>query len=96
MRAYHTLKAIVFGLVLFLTVCHPAYAEGPDCAPHKQYSVADFSQPVTQLRSINGRSGFEELRHFGIKTIIRYYDLPDESFACKTLGCVDKVGSQIS
>jgi Domain of unknown function (DUF1906) len=85
MRVYDRLKAAICGFIFLVAFPFSAHAEGPPCEPHKQYSVADFSQPITQLRSINGRTGFEELKHFGVKTIIRYYDLPDESFACKTL-----------
>jgi hypothetical protein len=79
------LRATICGFIFLVFLPPSARAEGPPCQPNPKYSVADFSQPVTQLRSINGRSGFEELKHFGIKTIIRYYDLQDESFACKTL-----------
>jgi hypothetical protein len=85
MRAYQFLRAATRAAPFFLLLSQFAHAEGPDCSPHRQYTVADFSQPVTHLGPINGRSGFEELKHFGIRTVIRYYDLPDESFACKTL-----------
>jgi Domain of unknown function (DUF1906) len=85
MRVDTLLKVIVYGFIFLFLTTLVARAVGPPCAPNRQYSAADFSQPITQLGSINGRTGFEELKHFGIKTIIRYYDLPDESFACKTL-----------
>jgi hypothetical protein len=51
--------------------------------------------PVTEVRLKNGKSALDELKSFGVKTIIRYYDWPEESIRCKTL-MLDEVDAIIS
>jgi hypothetical protein len=68
----------------YLSAAPVAYA-APLCAPGQGYSVADFSAPFTDLSPRDGRSAAQELKRLGINTVIRYYDHPDETLACKTL-----------
>ena len=62
-----------------------AASAAPACSANPDVKVADFSVPVTELRTANGDPSLKALKQFGVKTIIRYYDHPDETIACKTL-----------
>jgi Domain of unknown function (DUF1906) len=59
---------------------------GPSCGPHPELKAADFSIPLTEIRTYKGGPlAFDVLKSFGVRTIFRYYDLPIESLDCKTL-----------
>jgi hypothetical protein len=75
------------GLILWLGVVatDEARAGAPPCSAGQEYQAADFSVPVTDLHTTSGGEVLDTLRQFGVRTIIRYYDKPAETLACKTL-----------
>lgn len=48
------------------------------CAPHSKAAAVDLSAPVDQ-------AFLDKMKEFGVGTIIRYYDQPDETIPHKTL-----------
>jgi hypothetical protein len=40
---------------------------------------------VTNLKATDGKSGLDALKSFGVTTVFRYYDMPDETLPGKTL-----------
>lgn len=57
----------------------------PDCGPNSEFSVADLSDRTNKLVEQNNKPGLQTLKDYGIKSIFRYYDFPNESKRCKTL-----------
>jgi len=61
-----------------------ADAAGPPCKAHPNFTVVDFSIPVTEVEA-GKEQAFAGLKQFGVTTVIRYYDHASETIACKTL-----------
>ena len=79
-----TLCLAVIAVLAAIVSGAPATA-APPCAGNPHYTAADFSAPVTELVADGHLPVLEMLKRFGVRTIIRYYDWPEETFACKTL-----------
>jgi hypothetical protein len=79
------LAAIAFSLYVTTPAQSAPKVEKPECAATTEFPVADFSMPLTNLIASPGKSGLDALKEFGVTTIFRYYDLPKETIACKTL-----------
>lgn len=62
-----------------------AWADGPSCNTHKEFSAVDISQPVTTITTKSGKSGVEAFKVIGVRTIARYYDWITDETTCKTL-----------
>jgi Domain of unknown function (DUF1906) len=77
-------KQICLAAILVLASLSNAYA-APTCNTHREFSAVDFSQPVTTIKTVSGRSGLEGLKAIGVKTIARYYDWVDADTTCKSL-----------
>lgn len=74
------------GLVMALVAgAAPASAGAPACSADAGLKAADFSMPVTELRTGAGRPALPALKRMGVRTVIRYYEYPRETLACKTL-----------
>jgi hypothetical protein len=71
---------------LYASLATPAEAgkDHPPCSANPNFTVVDFSMPVTYVRA-GEDDGLDALKKFGIKTVIRYYDHKKETIACKTL-----------
>jgi hypothetical protein len=78
------LNNICLGLVVLLPIGGVA-AAGPPCAASGEFQAVDFSFPVTEARASANRPALDALKQFGVRTVFRYYDHPNESLACKTL-----------
>lgn len=59
--------------------------EQPACTGNSGFTVIDSSIPVTKVVAENNEPGLDALKRYGVRTIFRYYDLLEESIACKTL-----------
>lgn len=78
-------KFFVITALLFLTYPKLALAE-LSCNSHLNHTVVDLSQPVTTISTNSGKSGGEAFKAIGVKTIVRYYDWPeDDVISCKVL-----------
>lgn len=76
---------IFLGISLISLVSVTSALSAPACSQNPKFAVADFSFALSDLNSRKGRSGIQALKDLGVKTIFRYYDLPNETLACKTL-----------
>jgi hypothetical protein len=59
--------------------------EKPLCEANPELSVIDSSITTTTFVAQRGELGLSALKRFGVKTIYRYYDLPNETLRGKRL-----------
>lgn len=85
MAATGAFRIVLIALVAIVTGASQAQAGGPPCAASRDFEAADFSVPVTELRAGADGQALDALKRIGVKTIIRYYEYPTETLACKTL-----------
>lgn len=78
-------SALLAGLSIG-SAAHAADAD-PDCEKFsRSYGVMDFSKPVNRMAIGKERTpALKALKDRGVHTVIRYYDHPEETIACKTL-----------
>ncbi|HEY6259802.1 MAG TPA: glycoside hydrolase domain-containing protein [Xanthobacteraceae bacterium] len=57
----------------------------PACLASREFTVADFSVPLSKLLSDKKSPALEALKAFNVDTIFRYYDQEDETLPGKTL-----------
>jgi hypothetical protein len=82
--ACHVVAAVAIWLCVSPALSAPKVTR-PACAVTGEFPVVDFSTPVTNLRATGGKSGLDALKDFGVTTVFRYYDMPNETIDCKTL-----------
>ncbi len=59
--------------------------KSPPCEANANFTVADFSVPLTQVKTDKTLPALHALKAFNVKTIFRYYDHADETLPQKTL-----------
>jgi glycoside hydrolase-like protein len=57
----------------------------PTCGEHRNFRVADFSVPLSNLQSDKRLSALKALKTFKVDTVFRYYDYKNETLPGKTL-----------
>ncbi len=86
--AYFSAVAL-FAVIALCFIANPAYSapevKKPACAATSEFVAVDLSLPVSSIRATADESGLDALRRFGVTTVFRYYDMPSETIACKTL-----------
>jgi hypothetical protein len=87
MNPRKSVKNIVSIIACAFVICiMPLSASAePSCNAHNGFTAADMSQPVTSIKTRDGRNGMQAFKSIGVTTIIRYYAWPDENISCKTL-----------
>jgi Domain of unknown function (DUF1906) len=74
---------VVFFSLYFGTLA--AFA-APTCNTQPGMSAVDLSQPITTIHTLSGKSGTEAFKAIGVKTIMRYYDWPEDGVvSCRVL-----------
>jgi Domain of unknown function (DUF1906) len=81
------MKKIVSIIACVFVICIlPLSASAdPSCNAHNGFTAVDMSQPITSITTQDGKDGMQAFKSIGVKTIVRYYDWPDENISCKTL-----------
>jgi hypothetical protein len=81
----YALLVVSFVIALITVAFAAPPVEQPACTGSSGFTVVDSSIQVTKLVAENNEPGLSALKGYGVRTIFRYYDLPTESIACKTL-----------
>jgi hypothetical protein len=63
----------------------PIPNQNPTCIEHRNFSVADFSVPLSKLLSERKLPALKVLKTFKVDTVFRYYDYKNETLPGKTL-----------
>jgi hypothetical protein len=75
----------IFGAKVVTAEEIPIPSQNPTCVEHRNFSVADFSVPLSKLLSDKKLSALRVLKTFKVDTIFRYYDYKNETLPGKTL-----------